>query len=553
MSDDTELLRRYVEDHSESAFTELVGEHLNLVYSAALRETNGDGALAEDISQAVFTDLACTGRQLLRHPSLAGWLYAAVRHRAANLRRGDQRRQRREQEAQSMNELLAEAGSPDQAWQLIRPALDDALHELNEADRAAVVLRFLENRPLREVGERLGLNENAARMRVDRALGKLHGLLVRHGITSTAAGVTAALAAGAITPAPAALAASIAGTALACGAAAVSTTLTLTKLMSMTAVKAGLIGALVVAGVGLPAWQQVRLQRARAETEQLRAQEAETRAQVAELAALREEVGHLRKVEAGAAELEQLRQWRARTEPELLRLRGMAGVARRATIEAEQLRTQLARPSAEPGTNLITGAMADAMKRAMEQQVEARLARMTASLRLTREQAQAAREILERQAHMMRQVFSGNSNMEELTNLAREAGNPELQLEALLTPDQKAGYQAYQQDEAARNARQAANTELLAMTSTLNLSPEQEDQVYAALYELSFNQLSRRLTPAATNQIGAIQYFADQKAKALEPVLTPAQLETYRQQQTAQVNMTKDILGKMAGPAGTAK
>jgi DNA-directed RNA polymerase specialized sigma24 family protein len=58
MSNDTELLRRYVEEHAEGPFTELVQEHINLVYSAALREMNGDGALAEDVSQAVFTELA---------------------------------------------------------------------------------------------------------------------------------------------------------------------------------------------------------------------------------------------------------------------------------------------------------------------------------------------------------------------------------------------------------------------------------------------------------------------------------------------------------------
>jgi len=67
--------------------------------------------------------------------------------------------------------------------------LDDALHELKAGDREAVVLRFLEDRPLREVGARLGLNENAARMRVDRALDKLRGQLARRGITSTASGL----------------------------------------------------------------------------------------------------------------------------------------------------------------------------------------------------------------------------------------------------------------------------------------------------------------------------------------------------------------------------
>ncbi|MCL5098430.1 MAG: sigma-70 family RNA polymerase sigma factor, partial [Candidatus Omnitrophica bacterium] len=151
MSNDLKSLRRYVEQRSESAFTELVREHMNLVYSAALRETGGDGGLAEDLSQAVFTELARKAPKLLGHPSLAGWLYTTVRHLAANLRRADRHRRRREEEAQTMNELLSE-DSPDQAWDQIRPVLDDALHELNEADRAAVVLRFLEDRTLREVG-----------------------------------------------------------------------------------------------------------------------------------------------------------------------------------------------------------------------------------------------------------------------------------------------------------------------------------------------------------------------------------------------------------------
>src|SRR5512137_1578667 len=103
MSNDTELLRRYVEERAEGPFTGLVREHLNLVYSAALREMNGDGGLAEDISQAVFTELARKAPRLLGHPSLAGWLYTTVRHLSANLRRAEQHRQRREEEAQSMN------------------------------------------------------------------------------------------------------------------------------------------------------------------------------------------------------------------------------------------------------------------------------------------------------------------------------------------------------------------------------------------------------------------------------------------------------------------
>ncbi len=557
MSNDTELLRQYVEGGSESAFTDLVREHLNLVYSAALRETSGNGALAEDLSQAVFLELARKAPRLLGHPCVAGWLYTTVRHLAANWRRADRHRRQREDEAQSMNELLAE-DSPNEVWQRIRPVLDDALHELKEADRAVVVLRFLEDRTLGEVGARLGLSENAARMRVDRALEKLRGLLERRGITSTASGLAAAFAIGAVTPAPASLAASIAGAALASGTVAVagSTTLTLIKLMSITKIKATVIGALVLAGLAVPALQQARLERARSENARLRAQETELRAQATELAALRGEAGRVRGVEADKAELEGLRQWKAQTQPELLRLRGMAGVARRANLEAEQLRAQLARQASEGGTNLFSGAMADAMKLAMEQQVEGKLSRLRASLHLTPEQIEAARDILKRQAQAMsagmQRAFSGKFDKEEMTRLSKESGNPDEQIKALLTPEQKAAYKGYQQEEAAYNARAAANVEVMAMHSTLGLTSEQQDRAFAALYDVTLNQLTGDAKPTSTNMAEALEWQLDQKTKALEPVLTPTQMESYRQQQALQIKLAKDLMSKMGMP-GTGK
>jgi RNA polymerase sigma factor (sigma-70 family) len=542
MKNDTELLRQYVEESCEKAFTELVREHLNLVYSAALREMNGDTALAEDVSQAVFTQLARKARALLSHPSLAGWLYTSVRHVAANLRRSDQHRQRREREAQSMNELLAEP-SPNEAWQQIRPVLDDALHELNDADRAVLVLRFLEDRALSEVGARLGLKENTARMRAERALEKLRGLLARRGITSTASSLSAALAVGVLTPPPAALAATIAGASLASVTAAGSSTLTFIKFMSISKLKAGVIGTLVIAGTALPVWQQSRLTRIQSENEKLRSQ--------IEIAVAPVETKGQPETKSDSAELERLREWQAKTQPELLRLRGMAGVARRANGEAEELRKQLAQQAKEAGSSSLPGPMGDLMKNAMEQQVVGRLARMTTSLHLTPEQAQSAREILMRQAGVMsagmQQVFSGKFDKDALAKLGKSGGNPEEQIKELLTADQKAAYQNYQQEEATYNARLIANNELIQLQSTLGLTTEQEDRAFAALYEVTFNQLQGNPTQKFASQAEQMQWTLDQKAKALESVLTASQLEAYHQQQAMQAKAMKDILDKMQG------
>ena len=90
MDTDTDLLRRYAEERSEQAFTELVRRHIDLVYSAALREAHGDAAQAEDVTQAVFVELARQASRLSRHPALAGWIYTCVRRMTANVRRANE-------------------------------------------------------------------------------------------------------------------------------------------------------------------------------------------------------------------------------------------------------------------------------------------------------------------------------------------------------------------------------------------------------------------------------------------------------------------------------
>src|SRR5207249_1135615 len=146
MLDDRQLLRRYA-DGSEAAFGELVARYVNLVYSAALRRMGGDAHLAQDVAQLVFMDLAHKARSLRREVVLAGWLHRATRFAAAQLIRSERRRQQREHEAVVMN--ISESTSD---WEQIRPLLDEALDELSRADRDALILRFMDQRSLSEVG-----------------------------------------------------------------------------------------------------------------------------------------------------------------------------------------------------------------------------------------------------------------------------------------------------------------------------------------------------------------------------------------------------------------
>src|SRR6266404_5514946 len=205
MDTDNQLLESYAKNGSERAFRELVERRINLVHSAALRESGGEVSLADDITQAVFTELARNANALARHPALAGWLYTCVRRMTANVRRAEHRRQRREQEAFTMNQLLS-SDPTDILWQQVRPLLDDVMHELSEEDRTAVVLRFFEGRSLKEIGLALGLTENAARMRVERSVERLRGSLSQRGVKSTSSTLAAVLATGAVITAPSTLA-----------------------------------------------------------------------------------------------------------------------------------------------------------------------------------------------------------------------------------------------------------------------------------------------------------------------------------------------------------
>src|SRR5215471_21357697 len=160
---DLELLKQYARDAVEGAFAEVVRRHVNLVYSAALRQVRSP-QLAEEISQSVFTDLARDAHKLKPDTVLTAWLYQVTRRTAIDVVRRESRRQARERLAVEMAAMNTAAD-----WNSIEPLLEDAMETLDETDRAAILLRYFENKSLREVGQSLGTSDDAAQKRVTRA------------------------------------------------------------------------------------------------------------------------------------------------------------------------------------------------------------------------------------------------------------------------------------------------------------------------------------------------------------------------------------------------
>jgi RNA polymerase sigma factor (sigma-70 family) len=172
------------------------------------------------VAQSVFILLANKAGSLRSGTHLGGWLFRTAGFVGSRALRSELRQKIREQTASTMNAATILPEENDAAWAQLAPHLEPAVAALPESDRAAVLLRYYEKKPLHEVGERLGISEDAAKKRVSRAVDKLRALLAQRGVALGGVVLAAVLAERTVEAAPAALAAGVLQAAFGGGATA---------------------------------------------------------------------------------------------------------------------------------------------------------------------------------------------------------------------------------------------------------------------------------------------------------------------------------------------
>jgi uncharacterized protein (TIGR03435 family) len=244
-ADDMDLVRTFAASGSDAAFAELVRRHINLVYSVALRRLQNPHD-AEEVAQAVFVILARKAPGLRSGTILSGWLYQTAQLTSSNFQRAAIRRHHREQEAFMQ---FTQESEPDTSWQRLSPLLEEAMMRLRQPERDAIVLRFFQNRTVREVAAALGLEEAAAQKRLSRATEKLRLFFVKRGVQVSASTLLASIGTQAVQAAPVGVASRIAATAAAKSAVSASTSILIKstlKLMAWTKAKTAIITGTVI-------------------------------------------------------------------------------------------------------------------------------------------------------------------------------------------------------------------------------------------------------------------------------------------------------------------
>ncbi len=174
-----ELWGEFVRTGREELFDALVQRYRSRLLNLAFRVLY-DRQTAEDVVQRVFIRLLERRDKVANVGSIQSWLYRTTLNLSFDLKKSMRRRKRRESgmEIMGVPETPREAAAREE----LRKELDGALAKLKDSLRVPLVLRYLQGLSHEETSEVLNSSSDAVRMRINRALKKLKGLLKKRGL-----------------------------------------------------------------------------------------------------------------------------------------------------------------------------------------------------------------------------------------------------------------------------------------------------------------------------------------------------------------------------------
>ncbi len=253
------LLQRFVKNSDAEAFSEIVKRYSGLVYGACLRVL-GNKSKAADATQDTFFQLLRSAGSI--SGSLGGWLYKAATGKAIDQIRKDARRKKHESKYADIKQRQVEK------WEDLSAYVDEALYELDEANRDIIIQHFFENKSMGAIAEEKKISQPTVSRRIDSAVAQLRSRLQHKGLIVAVVALGSLLWENAAQAAPAAVikelakmalvgtagktpAATTAAASTAETTAATAATTQATTTATAFGIKAKIITAVTIAAVGI--------------------------------------------------------------------------------------------------------------------------------------------------------------------------------------------------------------------------------------------------------------------------------------------------------------
>jgi RNA polymerase sigma-70 factor (ECF subfamily) len=173
-------------DGDSEAFRGLVERHSRALFHLAYRIT-GNEAEAEDVVQETFVRAWRALDRFEARAQVGSWLHRIAANAALDVVRARRRHGERtvgrpagqDEERDPLETVASDLPSPERlvAGTEISRRLRAAMAQLTASERTAFVLRHFEDQPIEEIGRALGLQGNAAKQTVFRAVRKLRRAL----------------------------------------------------------------------------------------------------------------------------------------------------------------------------------------------------------------------------------------------------------------------------------------------------------------------------------------------------------------------------------------
>ncbi len=148
-------------DKSKQFIEELYKANRDKMFRYAYRLI-GRAEKAEELVQEAFVLALLYENELINHPKPVSWLFVTLKYQIMN-----ERRRKESSSEVSLDDFFSLEGEP------LKESLDTVLpKELSDSERRILIWKFEEQIDYKEMSERLGITQNACRIRVMRAVEK---------------------------------------------------------------------------------------------------------------------------------------------------------------------------------------------------------------------------------------------------------------------------------------------------------------------------------------------------------------------------------------------